>query len=184
MSVGTWLVSLFGATTAAAVPWQLTGLTAFGPAAAVTAAFAGPAVSTYTAVLIAQTSVPFWRDARRELPFVFAGSSLASAGGAAGARGPALAGAALEVAADTVMRRRLDPRVRSAYEDKSVKPAHLAARACTVAGAGLVAARQARLGGALLCAGSALTRVAVIRAGRASALDPAATVGPQLGSPP
>ncbi|MEY2532111.1 MAG: hypothetical protein QOF29_21 [bacterium] len=189
MSVGTWLVSLFGAATAAATPWQLTGLTGFGPAAAVTAAFAGPAVSTYTAVLIAQTSVPVWHDARRELPFLFAGSSLASAGGAtaaltppahaAPARALAIGGAALELAADAAMSRRLDPRVRNAYEHPSVRPAHLGARACTVLGAALVAARRPRAGGLALCAGSALQRIAVIRAGRASAGDPAATVGPQ-----
>jgi hypothetical protein len=189
MSVGTWLVSLFGASTAAAVPWQFTGLTAFGRPAAVAAAFTGPAVSTYTAVLIAQTSVPVWHDARRELPFVFAGSSLASAGGAtaaltppahaAPARALAIGGAALELAADLAMSRRLDPRVRKAYEHRSVRPAHTAARACTAAGAALVAAGRRRAGGLALCAGSALQRIAIIRAGRASAADPVATVAPQ-----
>jgi hypothetical protein len=130
-----------------------------------------------------------WHDARRELPFVFAGSSLAAAGGAtaaltpaaqaAPARALAVGGAALELVADAAMTRRLDARVRRAYAQPSVRTAHLAARACTVAGAALVAARRARVGGLALCAGSALQRVAVIRAGRASAADPAATVGPQ-----
>jgi hypothetical protein len=189
MSVGTWLVSLFGVSTAAATPWQLTGLTAFGPAAAVTAAFAGPAVSTYTAVLIAQTAVPVWHEARRELPFLFAGSSLAAAGGATAALTPAahaapaqalaVGGAALELAADAAMSRRLDPRVRQAFHDRAARPAHLAARVCTVAGAGLMAAGRRRAGGLALCAGSALQRIAVIRAGRASAADPEATIAPQ-----
>ncbi|MDQ3456389.1 MAG: polysulfide reductase, partial [Actinomycetota bacterium] len=41
----------------------------------------GPAMTTYTAVLLAATAVPGWHEAHRELPFVFARSALASAGG-------------------------------------------------------------------------------------------------------
>jgi hypothetical protein len=180
MSVGTWLLSVFGGASVAALRF---------PAARWVAAGTGPLVSTYTAVLLAQTSVPVWHDARRELPFLFAGSSMASAGGAtaaltppayaAPARALAIGGAALELAADAAMSRRLGAEVRRAYEHSSVRPAHLAARACTVLGAALVAARRPREGGLALCAGSALQRIAVIRAGRASADDPAATVSPQ-----
>ena len=36
-------------------------------------ALLGPALATYTAVLLADTAVPAWHEARRELPFVFAG---------------------------------------------------------------------------------------------------------------
>jgi hypothetical protein len=59
-----------------------------------------------------------------------------------------------------------------------------AAEACTAAGALLVlAAGRRRPGavaaGALLCAGSILTRFSVFRAGFESAADPAATIGPQ-----
>ena len=32
----------------------------------------GPAVATYTAVLVSDTAVPVWHEARRELPMVFA----------------------------------------------------------------------------------------------------------------
>lgn len=191
MSVGTWFVSLFGGATAAAVPWQAVGLFGrVGLPSALTAALAGPAVSTYTAVLIAQTSVPVWHGARRQLPFIFAGSSMASAGGlsaaltpvgsAAPARALAVTGAALELAADAVMERRLHPAVRSAFDPRL----HWAARACTAAGAAALAvAGRARTGaiagGLALAAGSALTRWAVVRAGQASAQDPAATVTPQ-----
>ena len=42
-----------------------------------------PPLSTYTAVLIANTAVPIWHEARHELPFVFAAGAAASAGGAA-----------------------------------------------------------------------------------------------------
>lgn len=184
MSVGTWVLSAFG--TANGVALIAPPRTA--AAARVVAAVTGPVISTYTAVLIAQTSVPVWHEARRTLPWVFAGSSLASAGGAAFAitpratSGPAQAlaviGAATELVADLVMERRLDARVRRSYEADSVRPAHLGARACAVAGGALVT-RGSRIGGLVLCAGSALTRIAVFRAGRVSALEPSQTVGPQ-----
>ncbi len=180
MSVGTWLLTTFGAASVA-------GLRI--PAARWVAAGTGPLVSTYTAVLLAQTSVPVWRDARRSLPFVFAGSSMAAAGGLSAALTPpahaqparalGIAGAALELGAGAIMERRLHPAVRSAYDVPTVKRVHHAARACALAGAGLLAFGRARLGGLTLCAGSALERLAVIRAGRASAEDPAATVAPQ-----
>ena len=74
----------------------------------------GPALSTYTAALLADTAVPVWHEARRELPFVFAagaamsaGSAVALAGGGAPARRLALVGAAGELAATTAMERRL-----------------------------------------------------------------------------
>lgn len=179
MSIGTWILSTFGAASGAALLPPLAG------PARVVAALTGPLVSTYTAVLIAQTSVPVWHDARRTLPWVFAGSSMAAAGGASfvltaapAARALAIGGAALEVAADEAMVRGLDRRVRTTYEDRSVRPAHLGARALALAGAALVA-RGHRAGGLALCAGSALTRVAIFRAGRVSAREPEQTVGPQ-----
>jgi Polysulphide reductase, NrfD len=194
MSVGTWVLSAFGAATGLATGWQVLGFPGarVGVPAAGVAALTGPVVSTYTAVLIAQTSVPVWHDARRSLPWVFAGSSLASAGGAVAALSPrqvagparamAVAGAVIELGADVAMARSLDPRVRKTYSDPTVRPLHLGARACAVAGAVLVARGTrtgAVAGGVALCAGSALTRLSVIRAGRVSAADPAQTVGPQ-----
>ena len=194
MSVGTWVLSVFGTTTGLATGWQVIGVPGarIGAPAAAAAALTGPVISTYTAVLIAQTSVPVWHDARRTLPWLFAGSSLASAGGAvaaitprasaAPARSLAIAGAALEIGAERVMTRSLDPRVRASYEDAAVRPLHLGARACAVAGA-LMVARGTRAGaiagGLTLCAGSAMTRLAVFRAGRVSAIEPEQTVGPQ-----
>lgn len=190
MSVGTWVLSAFGTATGLASGWQLLGVPGprVGVPAAVVAALTGPVISTYTAVLIAQTSVPVWHDARRTLPWVFAGSSLASAGGAVASLTPrehagaayalAVAGAALELGADAVMTRSLDARIAASYEYPSVKPLHRGAQACAVAG-GLLAARRSRAAGLLLCAGSALTRLAVFRAGTASAADPVQTVGPQ-----
>ena len=66
-------------------------------------------MATYTAVLLANTAVPAWHEAHRELPFVFAGSGAAAGGGltmalmpvaeSGPARRMAVAGAALELAA-------------------------------------------------------------------------------------
>jgi hypothetical protein len=64
---------------------------------------------------------------------------------------------------------------------RSGKPGRLArtAKACTLAGAALLAWRRARTGAPLLVAGAALERWAVFTAGRASARDPKYTVAPQ-----
>jgi hypothetical protein len=99
----------------------------------------------------------------------------------------AVAGAGLELAASVAMERRLDPRLRRTYETPEVHRPQLAARACTGAGAlaVAVAARTGRpralvaAGGVALCAGSALERWAIFRAGTVSARDPVQTTGPQ-----
>ena len=80
-----------------------------GRLAGVGAAAFGPPLATYTAALLANTAVPAWHEAHRELPFVFAGSGAGAAGGVAMVLAPAaqsgpalrmaLAGAALEIAA-------------------------------------------------------------------------------------
>jgi hypothetical protein len=54
-----------------------------GRAAGLAAAGVAPALATYTAVLLADTAAPSWHEAYPELPFVFAGSALASAAGVA-----------------------------------------------------------------------------------------------------
>jgi hypothetical protein len=196
MNVGTWILTAFGATSGLAAGWQLLGRPprAVGEPAAVAAGLLGPVLSTYTAVLIANTAVPAWHEARHELPFVFAGSSLASAGGAcialtstrqaAPARTLAVAGALLELAADTCMQRRLEPVVRRSYAGSPVRALHRAARACAVGGACAAAlgGRSRSLaigGGAALVAGAALQRWAIFKAGIASSRDPDQTVAPQ-----
>jgi hypothetical protein len=197
MNIGTWVLSAFGAASGLAAGWQLLDRPprAVGAPAAATAALLGPVLSTYTAVLIANTAVPAWHEARHELPFVFAGSSLASAGGAcmaltsprhaAPARAMAVAGAVLELAADTRMQRRLDPVVRRSYAVGPARALHDAARACVVGGACAAAALGGRsraaavAGGAALVAGAALQRWAIFKAGIASSRDPDQTVAPQ-----
>ena len=117
LSVGSWILSPFSALAAASAGSALTGLLpSVGALARGAAGLLGPAMCTYTAVLLADTAVPAWHEAYPELPFAFAGSALTSAAGVAMAAtgdggGPArrlgLLGAGLELAAMTRMDRRL-----------------------------------------------------------------------------
>jgi hypothetical protein len=195
MSVGTWTITVAGPATGLAAARSLLGwFPRAGAAGAGAAAVLGPVLSAYTAVLVADTAVPAWHGARRELPFVFAGSSAASAGGAAAlltpvahaapARRLAVAGAVGELAAVHLMERSIGE-LAEPYRSGTAGRLARAARACTAAGAGLLAARGGRRrlaaagGGTLLLAGAALQRWAVFKAGVASAEDPRYTVGPQ-----
>ena len=166
-----------------------------GGLAQVGAAALGPGLSTYTAALLANTAVPAWHEARRELPFVFAGSSLASASGAALLltapasagipRRMAVLGATLSLGATARMEHRLGE-LGGPYRSGGAA-AGVARAAKTLTGlGGLVIAARARgsrrrpvIGAVGLLAGSGLERWAIFKAGVASAGDPAATVGPQ-----
>ena len=150
----------------------------------------GPALSTYTAVLVADTAVPAWHEARSELPFVFAagaamsaGAAVALIGGGAPARRLALLGAAGELTSTTVMERRLGP-LGEPYREGAAGHAARAAKALTAAGGLVMALRGGRragaaAGGALMLAGAMATRWSVFRAGFQSAADPKYVVGPQ-----
>ena len=195
MSIGSWILTVSGATTTIAAAHAWTGWFP-GPAriARPLAAIFGLPLSTYTAALVANTAVPVWHEARALLPAVFAASAATSAGAAclivtapehgAPARRLAVAGAAGELALTELMHRRLGEH-RDSYEHGSAHRHHQVARACAAAGAGLVAARGARsraaavVGGAVLLAGALATRWSVYHAGFSSAADPKATIAPQ-----
>src|SRR6185312_3886174 len=69
MSVGTWIVSASGLASGAAAALELVGRLPRARLAAEAAAGAlGPFLATYTAALLADTSIPVWHEARRELP--------------------------------------------------------------------------------------------------------------------
>ena len=192
MSVGTWVLSAFGAATTVATAGELLGVAEpVGRAAEVVAAALAPVMATYTAVLVADTAIPAWHDARRELPFVFAGGAAASAGalavllndGAIPARRLAVGGAVLELVATKALEHRLGD-VGEAYRRNKAGVLHKVAASSTVAGiaALLLGAgkRPARVAGSLLLlTGAAAERFAVFHAGIESADDPAFTVGPQ-----
>jgi hypothetical protein len=195
MSVGSWILSGSGATTAAAALNAWTGLLpATARAARPAAALFGLPLSTYTAALIANTAVPVWHEARWELPFVFASGAALSAGAAtvaitppehaAPARRLAIGGAALELVLKEAMERRLGD-VGDPYEESVAAKTTMLTRACTVAGAALLAVRGRRsraaaaVAGTLLCAGALAARVSIFKAGFQSAADPKYVVGPQ-----
>lgn len=194
MSVGSWLLSATGGAVTLATAEELLGrVPRAGRAAALAAGLLGPVLSTYTGALLSSTAVPAWREARRELPFVFAGSSMASAGAAAAmltppehaapARRLAVGGVALQGLAIELMKRRLGELAQPYHEGAPAKLSN-AARVCSAAGAAILAG-PARgqavraLGGALVMAGSMCERLVVFKAGFASARDPRYTVGPQ-----
>jgi len=195
MSLGTWLLNGAGVSTGVAAGCRVLGiLPRIQRLAELSAALLGPGVSTYTAVLVSNTAVPVWHEARYELPFVFAGSSLASAGAmgilltpprhAATARTLAVAGVVGELVATQVMERRLGDAGEPYHSGRPARFARLA-RGLNAGGAAAVAlgGRRRRalsaLGAAAILAGSMCERWAVFTAGPESAADPRFTVGPQ-----
>jgi DMSO reductase anchor subunit len=194
LSVGSWILAPFGALTALAAASSVTGAARpVGRAAGVGAAVLGPPLVTYTAALVSDTAVPAWHEAYREMPFWFAGSGAAAAGGLAMAAVPvdqagparrlAAAGAVVDVAAERLVGRRLGM-LAEPYHQR--RPGRLlrTARALNVVGAaGAILGGRSRLlsasAGAALAAGSVLTRFGVFQAGLASAEDPKYTVVPQ-----
>lgn len=194
LSVGSWLVAPFGTLAGAAAAGELTGrLPRAVRWAGVGAALLGAPVATYTGALLANTAVPAWHEGYRQLPFLFAGSSLASAGavGMAGtpvaqagpARRMAVAGAALELASAAVLERRLGL-VAEPYRTGRGGGLLRAAAVLTGAGAAgtLLGGRRrgtALLSAAALTAGALASRFGVVEAGMASARDPKYTVLPQ-----
>jgi polysulfide reductase-like protein len=197
MSVGSWVLSAFGAATGLAALDTFTGVLppGVGTGAKGASALLGLPLTTYTAALIANTAVPVWHEARAELPFVFAAGAATSAGAAALIATPpsdaapalrlAVGGAAVELAAVTLMERRLGELGAPYREAGPARTPGRLAKGATAAGALLAAAvgRRSRpaaiAGGALLTAGAVLTRWSIFKAGSQSAADPRATVGPQ-----
>jgi hypothetical protein len=193
MSLGAWALTVFGAATGLAAARSLLGrFPRAGAGGGVAAALVGPTVATYTGALVANTAIPAWHEARRELPFLFAGSAMAAAGSAGAlltprahagpARRLAVLGAGLELAAAAAMERRLGD-LAAPYRRGEAARFRRPAQAFTAAGAALLAGRRHRAAGAVgagsLLAGSLLQRWAVYRAGVESARDPDVTVGPQ-----
>ena len=150
-------------------------------------------MSTYTAVLLADTAVPAWHDAYRELPFVFAGSAMASAAGAALVAAPmastrpvvriGLLGAAMEATALSTVERKLGL-VSEPYHTGRAGTLLKAAKALTAAGVGLsLLGRRSRVAavaaGASYLAAGVCTRFGVYYAGVESTKDPKYVVTPQ-----
>lgn len=195
MSVGSWLLGVYGPLNAAALLSDVLGVAPrAGRAASVGAGALGAGVASYTGALIANTAVPAWHGGHRELPFVFVGSAASAGAGFAliatpalesgPARRMAVLGASGELLAEQLMERRLGMVAEALHEGRAGKRLK-AARTLTALGAlgaATLASRSrsaALLSGAALLTGSALTRFGLFEAGMASARDPRYTVEPQ-----
>jgi formate-dependent nitrite reductase membrane component NrfD len=195
MSVGSWVLLVSTAASSTAAVLELLGILKPLRRGATAVAFAsGGPLTTYTGTLIADTAIPVWHEARRELPWLFGAGGCASAGAATAlflppvAAGPArrlaLLGAVSELAWMEVMQHRLGF-VGEVYKQGQAGRLARLSKVLTVAGAGVLAStgRRSRAaaigGGTLLLAGGLALRWSVFRAGFQSAADPRYTVIPQ-----
>jgi hypothetical protein len=207
MSMGTWILTAFGgaaglagvAEAAAALPAALRGpVGGAGRVAGLAAGAIAPALATYTGVLLADTATPSWHAAYPELPFVFAGSALASGAGAgligaglapgglheaAPARRLATAGAALELYGAHRVETRLGL-LSEPYRTGRAGRLLRTGRALTALGvAGAWLGRRSRVAsvasGVALLAASVATRFGIFEGGVVSANDPKYVVRPQ-----
>ncbi|HEX6472008.1 MAG TPA: NrfD/PsrC family molybdoenzyme membrane anchor subunit [Streptosporangiaceae bacterium] len=194
MSVGSWLLAGYGPLAAGAAASSVTGrLPRLGRLAGLGAAGLGPLVAGYTAALITDTAVPAWHEAHREMPFVFVGSAATAAGGlglltaSTGDNGPATvfaaAGAAAELSAVRLIKRRLGV-VGEPYERGRAGALLRAAEILSATGVGCAFLSRgdrmlSALSGLTLLVGSAASRFGIFYAGLASADDPKYTVQPQ-----
>jgi Polysulphide reductase, NrfD len=194
LSVGSFILAPFASLSGAAVASHLTGrLPRLGRLAGVGAAAFGPPLATYTAALLANTAVPAWHEAHRELPFVFGGSGMAAAGGLGMLAAPyaesgpawrmAVAGALVETAATEVMTRRLGMSAEPYHQGRSGRLMKLQRRltdaGLLLSALGLKSRLARRAAGATFVVDSVVTRFGVFEAGLASARDPKYTVVPQ-----
>jgi formate-dependent nitrite reductase membrane component NrfD len=195
MSVGVWILGAYAPAASAAALSELLGrLRPLGNAGTAGAAVLGPAVASYTAVLIANTATPAWHEGHREMPFVFVGSAASAAAGLgllaaplaenAPARRLAVLGAAAEMSAVKLLEHRIGMVAENYHQGRAGRLMR-AAEALTltgVAGALTLARgdrRAAALAGAALLTASACARFGIFEAGRQSARDPRYTVVPQ-----
>ena len=195
MSVGSWILGISGGASATAAMLEATGrLRPLKLLAEGVSALTGAPLATYTGALVANTAVPAWHEARRELPFLFGASAAASAGAvgvlavppadAGPARRLAIGGAAAANALALVLETRLgfvgEPyRVGAAGKLGRLSKAATAAGAALLARKGPTSRAAAIAGGALVLGGELALRFAVLEAGRQSARDPRYTVVPQ-----
>jgi hypothetical protein len=193
MSIGSWILVVSSSSSTAVAALELLGiLRPLKWLGELTWFASGPPLATYTGALVANTAIPAWSEGRDHLPWIFGASACASAGAAATiftstagpARRAAIAGAVAELGLTHAMEKRLGFVGEVYKQGESGRYARIS-KACTAAGAGLLAwrGRESRVaaaaGGALVLAGSLALRWSVYRAGFQSARDPRYTVEPQ-----
>lgn len=196
MSVGAWILFLFGAAVTVALfltEWSLrpgapSSVESLRTVPIVAAGVLGPVLATYTGVLIGATAIPAWFAHHRGLPLHFGVSALGSAAAALellGLRSPALhaiglGAASVEIVLGAWIELRRQGPVDAALREG--RPGRL------LRGSGLLTgpiALALRLVGAIpwaagaFLAGAVLGRYGWLAAGRASGLDPQATLSAQ-----
>lgn len=195
MSMGSWLLAAYGPAVGVAAGTSVTGwMPGVGAVATGAAAVLGAGVASYTGVLIADTAVPAWHGAFRQLPYVFVSSAATAASGLALAVGPAeecgplLRLAPLAATTEVRLLRRAEHELGLVGETYRIGRAGQLlgwAERLTLGGAlvattvGRVSSPVRRLAGVSLVAGSALTRFAIFQAGIQSTRDPKYVVVPQ-----
>src|SRR5262245_7738432 len=195
MSVGSWILFVSDSASNTAALLELVGrLRPVKWAAEVVSFAAGAPLTTYTGTLFANTAIPVWHEARKELPWLFGASAAASAGAATTiflppkesgpSRRLAVAGAAAELGVMEAMQRRIGF-VGEVYKQGAAGKLARASKMLTATGAAVLATRGRRsrgaavAGSALVLAGELALRWSVFRAGFQSARDPRYTVMPQ-----
>jgi polysulfide reductase-like protein len=195
MSVGSWILAYSSTASSVSAFLNTIGrLHRVADLARTASAASGAPLAVYTATLISDTAIPVWHEARRELPFLFGSSAVASAGAAAAiAVPPAQAGPARRLAlggvlVENVLFKLMEKRLGMLGEPYSKGEAgrfKKLAVGTTLGGAALIAGpgRRSRLaaatGGALVLAGEVALRFSVFKAGFQSARDPKYTIVPQ-----
>ncbi|HEY0396216.1 MAG TPA: NrfD/PsrC family molybdoenzyme membrane anchor subunit [Candidatus Elarobacter sp.] len=194
MSIGTWLLNAFGAAITASTAAELLGWERTSRALEVVAAAVGPAITVYTAVLIADTATPVWHEAYETLPFLFAASGIGAAGAVGATFAPAeqngfarrmmIAGAFALPVAGHLMEHRLGKFMAEPYHRGKAGSFRNVAEVLSLAGGaiGLLAGKsRVATGVAAACVASAgvFERFAVSAAGTQSAQNPKYTVRPQ-----
>ena len=198
MSVGSWVLAASTALKTAGLGAHLLGRDQTRNALGGLSALLGLPLATYTGVLLGDTAVPVWHEARKELPFLFGAGAAASAGAAgalltkpahaAPARRLAISSALLEAGLKKVMERKLGF-VGEVYEQDEAGRYGKLSRGLSLGGAAMLALTGrtrigAVLGSSLVLAGSAAMRWSVFKAGFQSARDPRYTVEPQRAGAP
>jgi formate-dependent nitrite reductase membrane component NrfD len=195
MNLGSWVLAWAAPTAITAGLWVRRGgaLGYISESAGYASGAIGLTLATYTGVLVSNTAVPLYIEARRIMPVLFAASALASAAalldmvhegdagctithiaGAAGRAGELIAGKVLEAQVSRV------PRVARPLHEGVSGALWISSKVLTAAS--LVVSfwpgkvrQKRRIAAGLATAGSLALRFAVHYAGKASARDPRAT---------
>jgi hypothetical protein len=175
MNMGTWILA--AASTAGGL-----GLLVDSKVLASTAAVTGSMLSTYTGVLLGNTTVPVWHATRRRIPLWFAASSAASLASLLEVIGTPLRRYSLAAkTAEIVGMGMVERAATTAGVARPLRESGLwrAAKWLGLASLAATALRRDRLAGVLGTASALAGRFAIVEAGRASAADPRATFEPQ-----